>query len=134
MAEQVLPRDTFDVRLRELSDNPGAVKVSARINRADFYGRTETWIMDTFRVDGQSEAFVVKVTSEATVRLHLPQEVMRSLGATMAVSISRTRKRAARKALATKRAEGQQIGNPAALEAARKAGKRGTRKKKGGRR
>jgi hypothetical protein len=75
--EKTLPRDEFTVRLRELSDNPGAVRAQSRIDITDFYGNAETWTVDTFREDtGVETAFVQKMSVASPLRLMLPPKVM----------------------------------------------------------
>ena len=69
--EKALPRDEFSVRLRELNDNPGAVRASSRLDIADFYGRSETWTVDTFRHDGNETGFVQRMSAEGALHSSL---------------------------------------------------------------
>jgi hypothetical protein len=134
--ETVLPVDAFSRRLRELSDNPGAVRASSTINRADFYGRNETWILDTFRVEGAEVVFLQRVDVDGAIRLVLPEEVTAALTRQRDRAVTGVRRRSARQSVATKRAAGQTVGNPVALRKARAAARKPRRSKsrsKGGR-
>lgn len=106
MSEQTLPVDTFSRRLRELTDNPGASRATSTVQRADFYGNSETWVIDTFRVDGQEEIFLQRISSDGSVRLVLPPEVTTAMVRQRDRAVHVTRKRAARTGLATKLAKG----------------------------
>jgi hypothetical protein len=123
-AEKTLPRDEFTVRLRELSDNPGAVRASSRVDISDFYGRSETWTLDTFRADGVEVAFVQRMSAEVAMRLLVPAAVMSALTRQHDSLTGKVRKRGARQAVATRIARGDKLGNPEALKKARKARKR----------
>src|SRR5262245_3322253 len=121
-AEKTLPRDQFTVRLRELSDNPGAVRSSSRVDIADFYGNAETWTIDTFREStGDETAFVQRMSLTEPLRLMVPSKVMAALTRQRGSISKTTRKRGARQALATRIARGDTIGNVDALKRARKA-------------
>lgn len=123
-SEQRLPRDEFSVRLRELTDHPGAVKASSRVDVSDFYGRSETWIIDTFRTQGGVEtAFVQRMGSEP-LRLMVPPAVMNALTRQHDANTTKMRRRGAQAAMATRIARGDTLGNPDALKRARKAKKR----------
>ena len=124
-SERTLPVDQFSRRFRELSDNPGAVRAGSTFNLIDFYGQTESWIVDTFRLDGGSEeVFLQRVNAEGSIRLLLPPEVTASMARQRDRGITATRRRGARQAVATKRAAGTPIGNIEALRKARKRGKK----------
>lgn len=104
---KILPRDEFSIRLRELTDNPGAVRASSTINRIDFYGNTETWVLDTFRDDGQETVFVQRVSAnQEPLRFIMPPEVTKSLVAARDRVVTHVRRRGARKAAATREALG----------------------------
>jgi hypothetical protein len=118
--EKTLPRDEFSVRLRELSDNPGAVRSSSRIDITDFYGRSETWTVDTFTADGNETSFLQRMTAEGALRLVLPAQVMSTISRHFATLTGKVRKRGARQAVATRIARGDKLGNPEALRKARK--------------
>lgn len=125
MAEETtLPRDVFSQRLRELTDNPGALKASSRVDLADFYGRSETWNVDTFRVNGRRIAFLQRGAADGFIRIVLPEEVMAALDRQGGSLTGRSRSRGARQAVDTKRAAGQRVGNPDALRKARRGKKR----------
>jgi len=120
MEDTKIPRDEFSTLRRSLVDNPGTVEASSRIDIADFYGRLETWTVDTFRVDGDTTAFIQRMSAEGSIRLVLPPQVMRALARQTMSAVEKLRARAARKAVATRIARGDTLGNPAALAAARK--------------
>lgn len=101
-----LPSDQFSRRLRELTDNPGAVRSSSTVRTIDFYGKTESWILDTFRVDGREEIFLERINSTGAIRLVLPPEVTSTINRQRDRAVTVSRKRAARQGLATKRARG----------------------------
>lgn len=122
MAEQTLPQDAFSRRLRELTDNPGAVRATSTINRQDFYGNAETWVIDTFRVDGGEEVFLQRIGADGSSRLILPPAVTSAINRQRDRAVTVNRKRAARTALATKRAAGIPVGNAEALRRHRKGG------------
>lgn len=126
-----LPRDEFSVRLRELSDNPGAVRVASRIDVADFYGRLQTWTIDTFRANGLETAFVQRMSAEDPLRLLIPPAVMSAISRGHDTLTGKTRSRGARQAVATRIARGDVLGNPEALRKARGAGRRKKSRRKG---
>lgn len=123
--EKTLPRDEFTVRLRELTDNPGAVRSSSRIDIADFYGNAETWTVDTFREStGIETAFVQRMSMQNPLRLMLPPQVMAALTRQHDNLVTKLRRRGARQAVATRIARGDTLGNPEALRKARRARKK----------
>jgi len=118
----LLPTDSFSVRLRELTDNPGAVRAESTINRADVYGNAETWVITTFRLDGGEEVFLQRIDASATpIRIVLPPEVTAAMARQRDRATTANRKRGARAAVATRIARGDTLGNPTALLQARKA-------------
>jgi hypothetical protein len=129
-AEKTLPRDEFTVRLRELRDNPGAVSTQSRIDIADFYGQHETWTVDTFRHDGIETAFVQRMSAEGGLRLLVPPQVMAALVRGHETLTGKNRARGARRAVETRIARGDVLGNPDALRKARAAGRKPRRKAK----
>lgn len=106
MSEKTLPVDHFSRRLRELTDNPGAVRSSSTINSQDFYGNAETWVVDTFRVDAKEEVFLQRISADDPIRIVLPAEVTAAMARQRDRAIAVVRRRAARQGLATKRAAG----------------------------
>lgn len=124
--EKTLPRDEFTVRLRELTDNPGAARSSSRVDIADFYGNAETWTVDTFREStGRETSFVQRMSMASPLRLLIPPEVMAALTRQKSSLVGQARRRGARQAVETRRARGDSLGNPDALRKARKARRRG---------
>lgn len=125
--ESVLPRDEFSTRLRELTANPGAIRASSTITITDDYGNTATWILDSFRSDGKDELLVQRIDAgERAIRLVFPPRVMAAINAQRDRANTKIRKRAAVKALETKRDRG--IDPAAAIR-----GRGGRRSRKGGR-
>ena len=120
-AGQLLPRDVFSVRRRELMDNPGAIRSASTVDVADVYGNVETWRIETFRIEGAVEALVQRNSVDGALRLVLPPKVMAALDRQRGSVVTASRQRAARRALETRRERGDRIGNPEAL---RKASKR----------
>lgn len=121
MADQTLPRDPFSVRRRDIINNPGALGAMSTIQLPDDYGNLDTWVVETYRVDGAETAFVQRNNAEGGIRVMLPPQVMAALRRHQATIDSRSRRRGARQALATKRAKGIPVGNAAALRKARRA-------------
>lgn len=115
----ILPRDEFSIRLRELTDNPGAVRASSTINRIDFYGRTETWVIDTFRHDGVETVFAQRINADEgpALRFIMPPEVTEALARQRGRAVTSVRRRGARQAAATREAKGIK---PAFLKARKK--------------
>jgi len=128
MSSDTLPTDQFSRRLRELMSNPGAVRASSTISTADFYGNAESWIVDTFRVDGKDETLIQRINAAGAVRIVIPPEVMAAIIRQRDRATKVIRRRGARQALETKRERGI---DPAASLREHRA--RGGRAKKGGR-
>jgi hypothetical protein len=106
MSDSPLPIDQFSRRLRELTDNPGAVRAGSTVNLQDLYGNTETWVIDTFRVNGAEVVFLQRISASEPVRLVLPAEVTAAMNRQRDRATTTVRRRAARAGLATKRARG----------------------------
>jgi hypothetical protein len=121
----VLPTDSFSVELRKLRDNPGAVRASSKVDRIDFYGRSETWIIDTFREEGGAETvFLQKMSAGEPLREVLPPEVVAVIARQHDRATTVNRRRGAQRAMATRRARGETLGNPEALRKAHAARRR----------
>ena len=111
-----LPTDAFSILFRQLSDNPGAVQTSSRVDIADFYARRETWAIDTFRIEGAETVFVQKMSPEGGLRLILPPLITMTINhqhdrATRLASPTAPH----RPAVATRFAWGDTLGNGAGL-------------------
>lgn len=132
--ERTLPRDEFTVRLRELSDNPGAVRTSSRVDVGDPYGNLVTWTIDSFRVDGSTTSFVQRMTSEGGQRMLFPPKVVEAIVRGHGNLTGKMRGRGARQAVATRIARGDVLGNPAALALARGKPRKPRKKRRAGRR
>lgn len=127
MEEGKLPRDEFSTLRRGLLDNPGAQNVRSLVDITDFYGRLETWTVETFRVDGQTTAFLQRVTADGALRLVLPPEVMKVFVRQDGQLVFKGRQASAQKAIATRVARGDKLGNPEALAQARRKRAKGRR-------
>ena len=104
---EVLPRDEFSTRLRELSNNPAAIRSSSTITITDDYGNTSTWIVDGFRHDSKDEILLQRIgADERAIRMVIPPRVMAAIVAQRERANKVTRRRAASKALETKRERG----------------------------
>jgi hypothetical protein len=121
MPDQTLPTDLFSKRRRELVDNPGAIRAASTVNLQDFYGNLETWIVETFRLDGTAEALIQRNSIDGALRLVVPPLVMATIDRQLGHLVTVARRRSARQAVETKRSKGQRIGNPEALRKGRKA-------------
>jgi hypothetical protein len=97
----VLPQDEFSIELRKLTDNPGAVRASSTIKRIDFYGRTETWVLDTFRHDGQETIFVQRISARRAASVPDAAGGHEGVRRPARRAVTSVRKRGARKAAAT---------------------------------
>lgn len=120
MSDQILPADHFSRRRRELADNPGAVHTTGAVTRTDVYGNVEDWLLETFRADGVETVFMRVNDRDGGRRVMLPPEVAALLYRQREQLVAKGRRRAARKAVETKRAKGIKVGNVEALRKARK--------------
>jgi hypothetical protein len=119
-----IPRDPFSATLRALSDNPGAVRSSSKVDLADLLGNAETWIVDTFRVDGKETVLLQRINADGGSRMVIPPAVTGALARQRDQVTTQSRKRGARQAVATRRERGDVLGNVAALAKGRKGKKR----------
>jgi hypothetical protein len=125
MSTDVLPRDEFSTRLRELTNNPGAIRASSTITITDDYGNTSTWIVDGFRADGKDEVLLQRIgADERAIRMVIPPRVMAAILSQRDRANKVIRRRAATKALETKRERGI---DPAAAIRGRGGRKKGGR-------
>lgn len=123
MSDQTLPTDHFSRRLRELTDNPGAVRSTSTIQTADFYGNAESWIVDTFRLDAREEVFLQRISADAPIRIVLPPAVTAAIARQRDRGVTVVRRRTARSTMAARVARGDDP--TAALRKHRKGGSRG---------
>lgn len=120
MSDTIIPADLFSRRRRELVDNPGAIGTASQIPMQDFYGNFQSWIVETFRVDGVETVFLIVSEADGGKRFMLPPQVTAAIYRQREQLVTRSRRHAARRAVATKRAAGQELGNAAALAKARR--------------
>jgi hypothetical protein len=118
--EQYLPRDAFSTALRDLTRNPGAVRSSSKVDLTDLYGNSETWVVDTFRHDGDETVLLQRIDGTGGIRLVLPPAVTAAISRQRDRATTVNRKRGAQAAVATRIARGDVLGNPDALRKARK--------------
>jgi hypothetical protein len=125
----VMPTDLFSTLRRSMDDNPGAIGSASTVPVADFYGNRETWIVETFRIDGAEVVFLERSSAQGGLRLVLPKEVAAALARQRDQITTRSRSKAAKRAVDTKREKGIAVGNRAALELARKAPRKPRRRR-----
>jgi hypothetical protein len=111
MPEPQIPTDVFSRSLRAIQDNPASLGASSTVHARDFYGNAETWVIETFRtLDARNNprvsVFVQFNAADGGRRYVLPPEVMAAIFRHNDHLIKRTRRRAARKAVDTKRERG----------------------------
>jgi len=124
-AADTLPTDHFSVSFHKLTHNPGCIRASSKIDLVDPLGNTESWIVDTFRVEGGAETVLLqRISATGSLRLVLPPKVTAVLAQQRDRATTQNRKRGAQRAVATRIARGDTLGNPSALLAARKARRR----------
>jgi hypothetical protein len=120
-AMPALPTDAYSIAYRQVCDHPEAVRSSSTITIADFFGRSETWVIESFWLEGAATCFVQRMSSEGGFRLLLPPAVTTAIDGQRGRTIAGKRKRTARNVVAARRARGEALGNPAALRKARAA-------------
>ena len=104
--ESKLPRDEFSIEMRKLSNDPGAVRRQSVVEHADFYGNLVTWIITTFRTDGEETVLLQRQTSDGGDRLVLPPKVMAVLTRHRDGAITVGRRRRGVEAAAKRKAAG----------------------------
>ncbi len=120
MADSPIPTDLFSTALRKLRDNPGAFAVGSRIETADFYGNAQTWVVETFRVEGSEDTvFVQRIDAEGGFRLMLPPAVTKVLAGHRDRVSTQARRRQGHRLVAQRKERGDTLGNPEALRRAR---------------
>jgi hypothetical protein len=102
---KALPTDEFSKTLRELQANPSAVEKTSLIDLVDWYGNAVTWVVKTIRTDGKDVVFVQRNTSQGGDRWVLPTEVTAAIARQRDGATTVNRRRGARSAAATRRAD-----------------------------
>jgi hypothetical protein len=105
-----VPQDEFSLMFREYRDHPQAIRSASTVNRSDFYGNTETWVVETMRAEGKEVVFLIRSNAGGGQRIVLPPEVTAAIGRQRDQVIARARKRAANKGAATRKAAKQKAG------------------------
>lgn len=98
-----IPSDVFSRTLRQIQDNPASLGSGSTVHARDFYGNLETWVIETYRVEDRVTVFVQFNAADGGRRFVLPAEVVGKILIHNDSLIKRARKRAARKAVDTKR-------------------------------
>jgi len=102
-----IPQDEYSTMLRKLRAYPSVVEKQSVIERQDFYGNTESWIVRTLRGDHADETvFLVHDRAAGGQRYLLPPEVVAAIVRQHDAIGDTIRKRGARQAAATRKASG----------------------------
>lgn len=119
-----IPQDEYSRLLRGANDNPGALHGHSTINRQDFYGNAETWVVHTAVHDGgDCLVFLQRVGADGSTRIVLPPEVTRALARQRDQISEQAKRRGGHRLIALRKQRGDVLGNAAALAKARKARK-----------
>lgn len=122
-SESVIPTDTFSRALRSARDSQAAIKAESTVHAHDFYGNTETWVIETFRVDDGrgpcEQVFLQRTSADGGMRLMLPSDVTRALARHRDQVSSAARRRHGHSLVALRKQRGDKLGNPEALRKAR---------------
>ena len=104
-----IPADLFSRTLRQVQDNPESFGSGSTVHARDFYGNAETWVIETYRIGDRVTVFLQFNSAEGGKRFVLPAEVVGRILQHHDSLIKRARRRAARKAVDTKRDRGTLI-------------------------
>lgn len=104
MDKDTLPKDEYSNRLRDLRANPAAIEKTSTIERSDFLGNAETWLVKTIRVDGNETIFLSRLDAGGGSRMVIPPEVADAIARQRSSAVDVVRRRAAHKGAATRRA------------------------------
>lgn len=122
--ETLIPTDTFSRALRSARDSQAAIRAESTVHSADFYGNTETWVIETFRVDDGrgpcEQVFLQRTSAEGGMRLMLPPDVTRALARHRDQVAASARRRHGHNLIALRKQRGDKLGNVEALRNARK--------------
>jgi hypothetical protein len=102
--ETRLPEDVYSKMLARVIDHPEATTLAAStIDLVTLLGHTQTWIVKVVRIAGRDTAFLQRIDAEGGMRLVLPPEVTAAYRHQADRLDAIGRRRAARKAAATRR-------------------------------
>lgn len=101
-----LPRDEFSIAVRKLAGDDGAVRKQSIVELADDYGNLTTWIVTSYRHDGQDTILLQRQTPTASDRLVLPPAVTAAIARQRDGAVKVNRRKGAAAAVATRRAKG----------------------------
>ncbi len=124
MPDSPLPADHFSTTRRRLVDNPGACRAASTVHTSDFYGNLESWMLETYRVDGADIVLLQRSGADGSIRLVLPEQVTGAMARHRDAVALQSRRRQGHALIERRRQRGDTLGNPAALAKARKAKKR----------
>jgi len=100
-----IPSDEFSQLFRKALDHPQTIRSSSTVNLIDFYGNTETWVVDTMRSEGIERVFLQRSNAKGGERLVLPPEVVDAIARQRERAIKVVRRRASHKGAATRKAK-----------------------------
>jgi hypothetical protein len=103
--ETQLPKDLYSRTLARLLNHPQAIKSTSTIDALTDLGHSETWVITTVRVEGNDTLFVQHVNAEGGQRFVLPTIVADAVSRQRDQVLAVSRRRAAHKAVATRRAK-----------------------------
>lgn len=117
----LLPTDDYSLTLQRVRDNPGRLETRpSTIDLQTLLGHSETWILQSIRVEDGTTVFLQRLNAAGGMRLVVPPEVVAAISRQADVLVTKSLRRGAQRSMETKREKGIPIGNPAALKAARK--------------
>lgn len=119
-----LSRDEFTVERRRLDGHPEAVASSSRIDVVDDYGNVSTWVLDLYRLEGRVTALVQRGSPEGYIRLVIPADVTAAITRHQSGLVTKQRRKTAKRVAADRKARGEKVGNPEALAAHRRKGRK----------
>lgn len=103
---KALPADEFSRTLSQLLNHPAHISSSSTIDAVTMLGHSETWVIRTVRVEGEETLFLQQINAEGGRRFVLPPAVAAALNRQRDQVLGVSRKRAANKAAATRKAKG----------------------------
>lgn len=119
--DSVLPTDDFERQIARLTGLPnGAHTQPAVVQDTDFYGKTTSWMVQTFKHDGGETAFLTQVNSEdgtaSARRFVLPPRVLAVIDRQRQSTQTMVRRRHGKRLAEERKSRGEQ---PAFLKAKR---------------
>lgn len=122
----LIPTDTFSRALRAARDSQAAIRAESTVHSSDFYGNSETWVIETFRVDDGrgpcEQVFLQRTSAEGGMRFMLPPDVTRALARHRDQTAATAKRRHGHNLIALRKQRGDKLGNPEALRRRKKGG------------